>query len=324
MQFGVDTYDLVSKYISDGNGNDKSWQDILDLLDQAGLVIIAVNTLPTASADTMGAIYLVPNSGTAPNVKDEYITVRSGTDPNFTYAWELIGTTEVDLSNYVQKGTYSSSAGSSHTHTATVDIAPYSASTQKLSVSRTTDAALSTTNETVLTGLGTASTDTVLGTDATFSVSGGTASTSKLVTDTASYVTVSAGSAASWSASVDANGVLSFSWSANTPTSVSASNVTVATGSLDANGSGASVATGVSAISVSVNNADTVTAVTGYASPTTESVIKTVSVGTQPEVTLNGNDSSGIDYVTGISAGTPVSTSVTVSSEGAHTHDTTL
>lgn len=199
MQFGVDTYDLVSKYIKDSNGNSKSWQDILDLLDQAGLVLIAVNSLPSASADTMGAIYLIPNSGTAPNVKDEYITVRSGTDPNYSYTWELIGSTQVDLDNYVQKDTYTTDSDGSHTHTASV----------------------STTTETVITGLGSPS------------------------TSTASHVTVSAGSAASWSASVDANGVLSFSWSANTPTSVSASDVT---------------------------------AVTGYSSPTTESVIKTVSV----------------------------------------------
>lgn len=41
-----------------------------------------------------GTIYLVNNSGTSPNVKDEYFWTGS--------AFELFGTTEIDLSDYVQ------------------------------------------------------------------------------------------------------------------------------------------------------------------------------------------------------------------------------
>lgn len=52
-----------------------------------------VNELPETGEDK--TIYLVPNGGTAPNVKDEYIYVNG--------AWEKIGTTEVDLSNYYTK-----------------------------------------------------------------------------------------------------------------------------------------------------------------------------------------------------------------------------
>ena len=50
-----------------------------------------------------GAIFLVPNSGVAPNIYDEYIwtVVDSSTTP-VTYGYEKIGTTEVDLSGYVQ------------------------------------------------------------------------------------------------------------------------------------------------------------------------------------------------------------------------------
>lgn len=44
-----------------------------------------------------GAIYLIPNQGTAPNVYDEYIWIKG--DP--TGSWEKIGTTEIDLSGYV-------------------------------------------------------------------------------------------------------------------------------------------------------------------------------------------------------------------------------
>lgn len=56
-----------------------------------------VAELPEASASTLGKIYLVPNSGSSTNVKDEYITVQS----NNTYVWELLGTTQLDLSGYV-------------------------------------------------------------------------------------------------------------------------------------------------------------------------------------------------------------------------------
>ena len=77
------------------------------------LTVIAVDELPSASADTMGAIYLVPADKTGTNnIKDEYITIQSGTDPDYTYSWEKIGTTEIDLSNYVTNVSY---VAASHT-----------------------------------------------------------------------------------------------------------------------------------------------------------------------------------------------------------------
>lgn len=55
-----------------------------------------VNSLPASGEN--GVIYLVPNSGTGSNTKDEYIwVVESGTG-----RFEKIGTTDVDLSGYVQ------------------------------------------------------------------------------------------------------------------------------------------------------------------------------------------------------------------------------
>ena len=62
---------------------------------------VVESSLPTASADTMYKIYLIPNSGSGTNVKDEYITIRSGSEGSYTYAWELFGSTEMDLSGYV-------------------------------------------------------------------------------------------------------------------------------------------------------------------------------------------------------------------------------
>lgn len=52
----------------------------------------SVDALPASGEK--GVVYLVPNGGNAPNVKDEYIWV--------TNAFEKIGTTEINLSNYLQ------------------------------------------------------------------------------------------------------------------------------------------------------------------------------------------------------------------------------
>lgn len=98
---------------SDITGNDQS----TDLVTAAQVssfvasVIADINSfeyleaaeLPTASADTMYKIYLIPNTGSGTNVKDEYITIRSGSTGSYTYSWELFGSTEINLSNYVQK-----------------------------------------------------------------------------------------------------------------------------------------------------------------------------------------------------------------------------
>ena len=204
------------------------------------------------------------------------------------------------------------------------------------SASGTAVAADGTAN--AITGFGTHTTDTALGAGATFKVSGGAASTSKMVTTTIKNPTVTAvtipnvvgnvpvkashvssagsktnGTAASWSAKVT-NGVLEFSWSANTPTavtlptftevdatntalgdalsasSVTTSNVTVATGSLASNGSGSAVATGVGAVTVAVDNPDSVTAITALGTPTTAKALTGVKVTTQPTVTItNGS-----------------------------------
>lgn len=52
-----------------------------------------VNTLPATGEG--GVIYLVPNNGSGNNIKDEYLYADG--------KWEKIGTTEIDLSGYVQK-----------------------------------------------------------------------------------------------------------------------------------------------------------------------------------------------------------------------------
>lgn len=51
---------------------------------------------------TNGVIYLVPNSGTAPNIYDEYIWYTDSSTTPATSGYEKIGTTAIDLSGYVQ------------------------------------------------------------------------------------------------------------------------------------------------------------------------------------------------------------------------------
>lgn len=133
------------------------------------------------------------------------------------------------------------------------------------------------------------------------------------------------GTAASWSASVT-NGVLSFAWTTNTPTAVTlptfdsvtatnttlgtaieasavtASDVTVATGALSAQGTGSAVATGVNAITVAVDDADTVTAITGLGTPTTANVLTGVKVTAQPTIKIASGTTGDVTVATGVSA----------------------
>lgn len=62
---------------------------------------VTIDELPTASFDTMNKIYLIP--GANPNTKDEYITVNYGEEPNVTYDWIKVGSTDIDLPNLQAK-----------------------------------------------------------------------------------------------------------------------------------------------------------------------------------------------------------------------------
>ena len=59
----------------------------------SGISFEVVQTLPQVGST--GTIYLVPNSGSGQNIYDEYIYYNS--------AWEKIGSTDVDLSQYWSK-----------------------------------------------------------------------------------------------------------------------------------------------------------------------------------------------------------------------------
>lgn len=71
-------------------------------------LITVVDSLGTASASTMNKMYLVAESSSKTNDAYEiYITVRTGTSSNYSYAWEKVDTARIDLSGY---------STTSHTH----------------------------------------------------------------------------------------------------------------------------------------------------------------------------------------------------------------
>ena len=76
----------------------------------AGFSLLVVEELPEASEETTGNIYLISSEGSGENNNYiEYVTVFK----NGEYAWEQIGSTSVDLSDYSKKD---------HTHTVTTNV----------------------------------------------------------------------------------------------------------------------------------------------------------------------------------------------------------
>lgn len=91
---------LVNYYLKSETYNKTEVDSLISAVSQFSYEVVA--TLPTASASTMYKIYLVPSARPeTQNVKDEYITIRSGSVGSYTYAWEQIGSTAIDLSGYV-------------------------------------------------------------------------------------------------------------------------------------------------------------------------------------------------------------------------------
>ena len=113
--------DLVNYYLKSDTYTKSEVQQLISAVKQ--FTYQSVATLPTASADTMNIIYLVPSSDPqTQNVKDEYITIATTEQDVTTYSWEKIGSTDIDLSGY-----YTSQQTDSAINTA---LASYSTTTQ--------------------------------------------------------------------------------------------------------------------------------------------------------------------------------------------------
>ena len=119
INVGGTLYDLDASFI-EGH----SWEDITNLASTsfAATVYTSLPAVPTTNQTAKDDFYkehqselaLVANSSAEAGSYLEYILVKSGTSPNFNYVWEQIGSTKMDLSNYVQKGTYNTSVPSSN------------------------------------------------------------------------------------------------------------------------------------------------------------------------------------------------------------------
>lgn len=105
----VDVYVPASSTItmdtemSDVSENAVQNKVIKEYVDEAvgsvvGIEFRVVQTLPQEGEN--GVIYLVPNSGSGTNVKDEYVWIPNSGGTGGS--WEKIGSTDVDLSGYVQ------------------------------------------------------------------------------------------------------------------------------------------------------------------------------------------------------------------------------
>lgn len=86
----------------------KSYVDsMIETIPEFDVVVVAdSDDLPAASADTFHKIYLKKDAhAVAGNSYDEYITIRSGSEGNYTYSWEKVGSTDIDISGKVDKTT---------------------------------------------------------------------------------------------------------------------------------------------------------------------------------------------------------------------------
>lgn len=91
--------DLINYYTKNQVYTKSEVENLIAAIKQFN--ILAVPELPTASASTVGTLYLVPSERQGEhNVKDEYITLSVTEGQTTIYYWEKIGTTEIDLSNY--------------------------------------------------------------------------------------------------------------------------------------------------------------------------------------------------------------------------------
>ena len=91
--------DLTNYYLKSETYTQAEIQQLIAAIKQ--FTYVSVAELPTASAETMNKIYLVPSTNPqTKNVKDEYITIAVTDQGTTTYSWEQIGSTEIDLSGY--------------------------------------------------------------------------------------------------------------------------------------------------------------------------------------------------------------------------------
>lgn len=270
-----------------------------------------VTSLPTVDAADKNVIYLMASANGTGDAYDEYIVVGAGTtvDP---YKWEKIGHTDIDLSNYVTKGSYKSGAASTTTsgkstattteagaatiNTSEVDLgtATGTASITYSKAPTATGSAGATT--TANTGSAGSHSHTFTGTAATISISSsGSAEAAgghnhEVTPETASVIATVSGTTGSINAAPSATGSAGGHSHSITPSTISISSAPKATGSTGdhahtvtvdshTHGTNVTVATGVTGS----DYVDAITAIT----PSTASVKPFGSAGSLPSLTVS-------------------------------------
>ena len=331
----LDKYD---EYVPVGESGSKTWEKIGDT--QIDLTNVVTGVSLTKQTDTV-----------------------IGTDATFTITQPTValstgataGTGVISVATGITSVTDPSTSLSAESSSATGRAQfVQSVSTTKIKATATGGAvSASGDNVTALTGLGTPSTANVASSVtpttkklATTTVTGVSGSTTPDVVKTRSSQTTATGAGTSSSTNTDwlkgvsvSNGVLTIgaatmntqtTYSAGAPSSITiptaaSSATTVATGSVTTTGSGADIVTDVAV-------GDTVAAVTGYASPTTDTVLGTASSFnvTNPTVTIASGSTGDITVATGgttkymaaATSGTgvtPTTTNIKATASGANT-----
>lgn len=86
---------VVKSYVDSQVGQIHSFDVVIDADGGATGPSVA------ASKDTMYKIYMVADAQASAGTYIEWITIRSGAESVYTYAWEKIGSTKTDLSGYI-------------------------------------------------------------------------------------------------------------------------------------------------------------------------------------------------------------------------------
>lgn len=133
-------YDIEALHFVAGDLNTPAqWKAYIDRIAELGFEIVVLTTLPeedAASYETYhNNIVLVTDSVTGSSI--EYVIVRSGTSESYTYKWERIGTTTVDLTAYAKVGVATSTpstANTGDTALSTITTAALANSTGKVDI----------------------------------------------------------------------------------------------------------------------------------------------------------------------------------------------
>lgn len=281
----VDGKDVYDEYVPVGPDGSKTWEKIGDT--QISLSNVVTNVSLTKQTDTVigtDATFTV----TQPTIT---LTANAATaEGRLKYVEDVTGgsisPTKVHLGASASGGAVSASGdsvtaitglGTPSTQSAVKSVTP---TTKKLATGSVTGVQASTTTASKATA----------GTAQTTATGAGTTSTTN--TDWLKGVSVSNGVLTIGAATMDTQSTPQYSFSDVTVPIKAASATTVATGAVTTTGSGADVVTDVSV-------GDTFNAVTGYASPTTDTVLGTASTFsvTNPTVTITTNGSTGPEVV---------------------------